>query len=96
MVADEGDEIIIGLQTLVEWGIIPECFPLPMSLSDRVGSSRDMAPSFVRTVKEHKSERLVDIKERVGSWRTNIKFNQITEEKFEEDHEIKVYTHLRS
>ena len=40
VVADEGDEIIIGLQTLIEWGIIPECFPLPMSLSDRVGSSR--------------------------------------------------------
>ena len=30
------------------------------------------------------------------SWRTNIRFNQITEEKFEEDHEEAVYTHLRN
>ena len=25
-----------------------------------------------------------------------IKFNQVSEEKFEEDHEIEVYTHLRN
>ena len=95
VVADEGDEVIIGLDTLIQWGIIPECFPLPMHLSDRIGSSRE-APSFVRTVKEHKPERLTDIKERVGSWRSSIKFNQITEEKFEEDHEKKAYAHLRN
>ena len=45
---------------------------------------------------EHKPERLVDIRDRVGSWRTSIKFNQVTTEKFEEDHEIEVYTHLRN
>ena len=67
-----------------------------MLLSDRVGSSRDMAPCFVRAVKEHIPERLVDIKERVGSWGTSIRFNQITEEKFEEDHEVEIYTHLRN
>ena len=67
VVADEGNEIIIGLQTLIDWGIFPDCFPLPLSLSDRVGSSRDVAPCFVRTVMEHKPERLVDIKDRVGS-----------------------------
>ena len=50
--ADDGDEVIIGLQTLVEWGIIPECFTFPMRISDKVGTSRDMAFSFVRTVKE--------------------------------------------
>ena len=27
---------------------------------------------------------------------TSIKFNQVTEEKFEEDHEIEVYSHLRN
>ena len=56
-----------------------------------------MAPCFVRSVKEteHNPEKLVDIRERVGSWRTSIKFNQVTEEKFEEDHEIEVYTNLR-
>ena len=70
---------------------------MPMSLADRVGASRDMTPCFVRSVKEteHNPEKLVDIRERVGSWRTSIKFNQVTEEKFEEDHEIEVYTNLR-
>ena len=37
----------------------------------------------------------MDIRERVGSWRTDIKFNQVTEEKFEKDHEIELYDHLK-
>ena len=47
-------------------------------------------------MREHQPEKLVHINERIGSWRTNIRFNQITEEKFEEDHEVAVYTHLRN
>ena len=39
---------------------------------------------------------MVDINERVGSWRTHIKFNQVTEEQFEQDHEVSVYAHLRN
>ena len=42
---------------------------------------------------EHIPEKLVNIKER--SWRTDFKFNQVTEEKFEKDHEIEVYDHLK-
>ena len=45
---------------------------------------------------EHRPEKLVEINERVGSWRRNIRFNQVTEEKFEQDHEVAVYTHLRN
>ena len=58
VVADEVGEILIGLETLIQWGIIPDYFSLPMSLADRVGTSRDMAPCFVRAVKEteHTSE----------------------------------------
>ena len=40
---------------------------------------------------EHIHEKMGNIKERVGSWRADIKFNQVTEEKFEKDHEIEVY-----
>ena len=63
VVAYEGEEIFIGLETLIQWGIIPDCFPLPMSLADRVGTFRNMAPCFVRSVKEteHNPEKLVDI-----------------------------------
>ena len=38
---------------------------------------------------------MVDIKERVGSWRTDIKCVQILEEDFEKNHEKKVYANLR-
>ena len=44
----------------------------------------------VRSVKE-----VVDIKERVGSWWTHLKFAQILEEDFEKYHEKKVYANLR-
>ena len=37
VVADEGEEVLIDMETLIQWGIIPECFPLPMNMSDRVG-----------------------------------------------------------
>ena len=86
VIAEEGNEVLVGLETLVDWGIVPECFPLPMSPADRAGASRD-EPCFVRAVREHQPEKLVDIRERIGSWRTSIWFNQIAEEKFEEDHE---------
>ena len=97
VVFDEGGEILIGMETLITWGIIPECFPLPMNINDRVGAARDTVPSFVRKVKEteHTHEKLVDIKERVGSWRIGIKFNQVTKEKFEKYHEIEVFDHLK-
>ena len=39
---------------------------------------------------EHIPEKIVNIKERVGSWRADIKFNQVTKEKFEKDQEIEV------
>ena len=40
-------------------------------------------------------KKMVDIKERVGSWRTDIKFAQISEEEFVQEHEKKVFTDLR-
>ena len=39
---------------------------------------------------EHIPEKMGNIKERVGSWRADIKFNQVTAEKYENDHEIEV------
>ena len=29
VVAEEGGEILIGMETLITWDIIPECFPRP-------------------------------------------------------------------
>ena len=65
-----------------------------MNISDRVGGNQE---TRVRGVKEsdHVLKKIVDCKERVGSWRTDIKFNQMTEEEFERDHELEVYSHLK-
>ena len=78
----------MDMETLIKLGIIPECFTLPMNISERVGGTKEPT---VRSVKEADQvpEKIVDIKERVGSWRT------LTEEKFEKDHEFEVYAHLK-
>ena len=47
VVADEGGEILIGLETLIAWGIIPECFLLPMALADRVGHPETWLPALL-------------------------------------------------
>ena len=64
-------------------GILPSCFPLPIENDREVGRK-------VRNVKAH-SPKLVGVKERAGSWRTNIKFNQIAEEEHEKDQEMAVF-----
>ena len=58
-----------------------------MDINDRVGGTKE---TRVRGVKEADQvpKKIVDIKERVGSWRTDIKFNQISEKEFERDHEL--------
>ena len=51
----------------------------------------------MRNIKEANNipKRMVDIKERVCSWHTDIKFAQISEDDFEKDHKKKVYAKLR-
>ena len=34
IVVDEGEEVLVDLETLVEWGILPECFPLPIDINE--------------------------------------------------------------
>ena len=75
---DEGNKILVDLKTLIEWNIIPKCFPLPMDPRDRVRSFKEA---------DDIPKKMVDIKECVGPWRTDIKFAQISEEEFEQEHE---------
>ena len=82
--ADEGDEVLVDLETLVEWGILPSCFPLPIDENGREVCRK------VRKVKDQSPRKLVEVKERAG------KFNQITEEEYEKDHEMAVYSKLRN
>ena len=64
-------------------GVLPNCFPLPIENDREVGRK-------VRNVKAH-LPKLVGVKERAGSYRTNIKFNQIAEEEHEKDQEMTVF-----
>merc|ERR1711888_246939 len=90
VVAEEGEEVLVDLETLVDWGIIPDCFPLPMDENEREVGRK------VRNVQEVTPKKLVEVKERAGSWRTSIKFNQVTEEDYEAEHEMAVYKTLRN
>ena len=47
-------------------------------------------------MKTQSPKKLVEVKERAGSWRTDIRFNQIGEEEYEQDHEMAVYNKLRN
>ena len=42
VVADEGGKVLIDMETLIQWGIIPECFHLPINISDRVGGTKEL------------------------------------------------------
>ena len=46
-------------ETLVDWGILPECILLPIDINDRVGGKEG---AKVRSVKEQAPKKLVDIK----------------------------------
>ena len=39
-------EVLVDLETLIEWGIIPERIPLPIDINDRVGGMKDTSRSF--------------------------------------------------
>ncbi|MEL6804493.1 MAG: hypothetical protein AAFO91_12020, partial [Bacteroidota bacterium] len=89
VVAEEGEEVLVDLESLVQWGILPSCFPLPINEDDREVGRK------VRNIQTLPPKKLVDVKERAGSWRSSIKFNQIVEEEYETDHEMAVYNALR-
>ena len=84
---DDGDEGLLSLDTLKELSIIPKDFPLPMD--------RGMRESRLNRVKEREKEeseseeierqKLVEIKERISSFRTKLSFQELEEEDVEEN-----------
>jgi hypothetical protein len=66
---EEGDEILIDVQSLVDWSILPANFPEPQDPKEKV-----------RLTKTVPKTKLVEIKERKGSERTSIKFKRSQEE----------------
>ena len=62
---DEANKILVDLETFVEWSIIPKCFPLLMNTEDLVRNAKEA---------DDIPNKIVDIKEHIGLWRTDIKF----------------------
>ena len=71
--SDEGCEILIDLQLLIDWTILPPNFPCPMD-------PREAEKSTVRWTKE--KTKLVDIKERAVSQRTKLRFKDVSGKDF--------------
>jgi hypothetical protein len=58
---EEGDEVLIDIQSMVDWSILPPNFPMPMDPKERV-----------RLTKSVPASKLVETKEKVGSQRSSI------------------------
>ena len=72
-----GSEILIDLDLLVEWTILPKDFPLPMNPEEREDKVRKV------TVTDAKESPAVEIKERVGSKRSQMKFSEMDDQDFD-------------
>ena len=82
LVAEEaGDEILIDLDLLVEWSILPNNFPMPMDEAERETKVQKV------TIKETKVK-MVETKETRGSKRTLIKFSSQEEEDFDSNKQM--------
>ena len=67
MCHEAGVEILDDLGTLIQWTIIPKCFPLPMDSRERAHTVKN-----VKGATHDIPKKKINIKERQGSFRTNI------------------------
>ena len=83
---DDGDKGLLSLDTLKELTIVPKDFPLAID--------RKMREPRVRRIREHEEEAEEEkvekvehftLQERVGSMRSKLEMNQLTEEAWEEE-----------
>ena len=82
LVAEEaGDEILIDLDLLVEWSILPKNFPLPMDEEERETKVKKV------TIKD-KKVKLVEINQKKGSNRSQMKFSSQEEEDFDSNKQM--------
>ena len=85
VVADDVDEALLSLDTLKELSIVHKEFPLLMDRSKRepkIRRVRDPNCEEVESVSD--ANKLVELKVRIGSLRTQLTFRKVEEEDFEE------------
>ena len=81
VIADDGDEALLSLDTLKDLSIVHKEFPLPMDRSKRepkIKRVRDSNYEEVASVSD--ATKLVELKERIGSLRTQLTFRKLEEE----------------
>merc|ERR1712055_1075622 len=75
--SDHGDEALLSLDTLVELSIVPPDFPCPMNSAIRDHKIRRVEPvDGVEEVQKVESSKWGTIKERIGSLRSQLSFQQ--------------------
>ena len=77
-----GSEILIDLDLLVEWTILPKDFPLPMDPNEREDKVRKV------TVTDAIKSAAVEVKEKVGSKRSQMKFNEMDEQEYDSSNQM--------
>ena len=85
VVADDGDEALLSLDTLKELSIVHKEFPLLMDRSKREPKIRRVKdPNCEEVASVSDANKLVESKERIGSLQTQLTFRKVEEEDFEE------------
>ena len=87
LVANQSDdEILIDLATLVEWSILPKCFPMPMDEKERETKSKKRVKKV--TVVESQEDKLTEVKEKRGSERSKLTFTDQEEGNFDNNQKM--------
>ena len=83
---DEGDEALLSLDTLKELTIIPMDFPNTINTNMREPRIRRVR-DYEEEAEEEKVERVghFTLQERVGSMRSKLEMNELTEDDWEEE-----------
>ena len=81
VIEEQGNEILIDLDSLIKWSIVPPNFPFPQQDSEKSNKVRQVKPADLDL--PVKNTKLVDIHEKNGSMRTSLAFKSIGVEEFE-------------
>ena len=82
---EQGDEILVDLDSLIQWSIVHKDFPLPQCPKEKPHKIIN-----IKTTEElpGPTNKLVDIRERQGSIRSTLSFRHVEEEDYEDNEDF--------
>lgn len=81
VIEEQGNEVLIDLDSLINWSIVAPNFPFPQQDSEKSNKVRQVKPADLDL--PGKTTKLVDIHEKNGSLRTSLAFRSIGVEEYE-------------